>query len=257
MSNQNSLGCSQDLEGNHIQDLGSLHHYRTEIPNIIFQMNLDPWVFKAYCVFKMTAGDRSACFKSNSTLSNEIGCSIPTLIKLKGELAELGLITIQKRHHENGGSLPDLIQIVDIWGQNMECMLKRYPPKPSPIKHSNNDEGDKRDLGGGVNAVNQGSKRGLHKQERYNNKSASANAAPLEKDKDPESPESKELIENIVFYELKLKCDEIIRWIKHYGFKYTKETIGSCVKFRNLKEVTNQVAFVQSALSKNYFGLRQ
>ena len=169
--NQRSLASPQNSEGSDIQDLGSLHHYRTEIPNIIFRMNLDPWVFKAYCVFKMTAGDRSSCFKSNSTLSDEIGCSIPTLIKLKGELADLGLITIQKRHHENGGSMPDLIQIVDIWAQNMDYMLSVYPKKSTPLqgfKDSKIYGGGKQDLGGGVNAVNQGSKPGLDKQEPYN-----------------------------------------------------------------------------------------
>lgn len=30
---------------NEIQDLSSLHHYRTEIPNILFDMNLDPHKF--------------------------------------------------------------------------------------------------------------------------------------------------------------------------------------------------------------------
>src|SRR6185295_18798243 len=118
------------VEGQEIQDLGSHHNYRTEIPNIIFTMKLDPWAFKAYCVFKMTAGDKSACFKSNNTLSEEIGCSIPTLIKLKNELRDHGLINIMKRKHPNGGDMPDLIQIIDIWPQNAEYMLKLYPKNP-------------------------------------------------------------------------------------------------------------------------------
>ena len=161
----------KNAESVEIQDSGSLHHYRTEIPNIIFKMNLDPWAFKAYCVFKMTTGDRGVCFKSNVTLSEEIGCSIPTLIKLKHQLEEEGLIKIIKRIHKNGGNMPDLIQIVDIWPQNMQMMSNLYPPNPKndlkmlKKRDPNNFYGDKGDLRGGVNAVNEGSKRRLHKQD--------------------------------------------------------------------------------------------
>jgi hypothetical protein len=146
-----------------IQDLGSLHHYRTEIPNIIFQMKLDPWVFKAYCVFKMTAGDKGSCFKSNSTLSEEIGCSLPTLIKIKKQLVEEGLISIKKRKHESGGNAPDLIQIVDIWPENMRVMSNTYPKDSQ--RTSNLNSGSKQDLLRGVNLVKGGSKRLLPKQE--------------------------------------------------------------------------------------------
>lgn len=154
MSSNTNLANKKNSQSVEIQDSGSLHRYRTEIPNIIFQMKLDPWAFKAYCVFKMTAGDKGVCFKANVTLSEEIGCSIPTLIKLKHQLEEEGLIKIIKRIHENGGNLPDLIQIVDIWPENMQKMSNFYPPR-----------GGKQDLVGGVNAVNEGSKRRLHKQE--------------------------------------------------------------------------------------------
>src|SRR5271170_326780 len=116
----------KNQDGYEIQDLGSLHHYRTEIPNIIFELNLDPCEFKAYCVFKRTAGDKGSCFKSNNTLCEEIGCSRPTLIKIKKALEDQGLIAVKKRHHESGGDMSDLIQIIDIWEENMKTMsLKR------------------------------------------------------------------------------------------------------------------------------------
>lgn len=151
---------------NHSQDLGSLHHYRTEIPNIVFLLKLEPMLFKAYCVFKMTAGDRGGCFKSNKTLSDEIGCSVPTVMKLKEQLSEIGLITLTKRMHFSGGNMPDLIQITDIWPENMEEMAKKYPKKTN----SNFNGGCKPDLQGGVNAVNKGCKPGLHKQEHKEEK---------------------------------------------------------------------------------------
>ncbi|MFA7192411.1 MAG: helix-turn-helix domain-containing protein [Candidatus Paceibacterota bacterium] len=152
-------------EGCEVQDLTSSHNYRTEIPNIIFHLKLNPWAFKAYSVIKMTAGDHGKCFKSNSRMSEEVGCSLPTLIKLKAELVEQGLITIEKRKHSNGSDLPDLIRIVDIWPQNAEYMLKLYPKNPKNDLWPWKPREGKGDLGGGVNAVKGEGKRRLHKQD--------------------------------------------------------------------------------------------
>jgi hypothetical protein len=161
------------------QDTSSLHKYRTELPNIIFSMNLDPWAFKMYCILKKTAGDAGQCFKSNNTLADEVGCSIPTLIKIKKQLEEEGLITITKRKDKNGSDIPDLIQIVDIWPLNMEIMSKQFPRDSNKdpyqfrnIRNKNFNEEGKQDLGGGLNSFRGGvneikgeGKRGLHKEE--------------------------------------------------------------------------------------------
>ncbi len=140
------------------QDLGSLHHYRTELPNVIFYMSLPTYEFKAYCVFKWTAGDNGACFKSNATLCEEIGCSMPKLIEIKEYLQKKQLIVITKRKASNGGNMPDLIQIVDMWAYNMQEI-----PKKNKLRK---EEGSKRRLPGGVNDVYQGGKRRLVKQEQ-------------------------------------------------------------------------------------------
>jgi hypothetical protein len=157
---------------NEYQDLSSNHNYRTEIPNIIFHLNLTPWEFKAYCVIKQTAGDRGVCFKSNTTLSNEIGCSIPITIDLKKKLVHLNLIKITKRTNEKGGDLPDLIQIKDIWPQNMEYMAKLFPKNPDndvfkiiDTGINNVKGGGLTTLRGGVNHVKGEGKRGLHKED--------------------------------------------------------------------------------------------
>lgn len=157
---------------NQYQDLSSSHNYRTEIPNIIFHMNLTPWEFKAYCVIKKTAGDRGVCFKSNSTLSHEIGCSIPFTIDLKKELVRLNLIKITKRKNEKGGDLPDLIQIKDIWPQNMEYMGKLFPKNPDNdvieiinMGVNNVEGGELTTLRGGVNHVKGEGKQRLHKED--------------------------------------------------------------------------------------------
>ena len=157
---------------NEYQDLSSSHNYRTEIPNIIFHMNLTPWEFKAYCVIKKTAGDRGVCFKSNGTLSHEIGCSVPFTIDLKKELVRLNLIKIIKRKNEKGGDIPDLIHIKDIWPQNMEYMGKLFPKNPDNDVFKIIDMGINNDKGGGlttlrggVNHVKGEGKQRLHKED--------------------------------------------------------------------------------------------
>ena len=91
-----------------------MHHYLTELPNIIFSMGLEPYAFKAYCVLKMTAGDAGYCFKSNETFCAEIGCKKKKWIEIKKSLVSKGLIKIRKRTGENGGQMADLITIVNL-----------------------------------------------------------------------------------------------------------------------------------------------
>lgn len=97
-----------------IQDQSSIHHYRTEIPNIIFEMGLTVYEFSTYCHLKRTAGDRGECWKSSKILCEEIGVSLPKLIEIKRSLSEKGLIKVEKRFHEDGGNATDLITIVDV-----------------------------------------------------------------------------------------------------------------------------------------------
>lgn len=96
----------------------------------------------------MTAGDRGGCFKTNSTLCEEIGCSLPTLIKSKKELVEMGLIIISKQKHGLGGSMPDLIQIVDIWPKNMQYLADLQAKKMAGNAQKNFEQKSKTDLGG-------------------------------------------------------------------------------------------------------------
>jgi len=106
------------------QDNSSLHHYRTEIPNIIFTYKLNAYEFQLYCLIKRIAGDSSACFKTNKHLAEDMGCSIRKLIDTKKSLISRGLITITKRTDIKNGDLPDLVEIVDIWPQNMQELSK-------------------------------------------------------------------------------------------------------------------------------------
>ena len=85
----------------------SNHTYRTELPNIIFDIGLDPYEFMFYSYLKRIAGDSGAAWKSNSTMAKETGIckrKIPDLKKSlsqkREELGNIPLIYIEKRKKE-------------------------------------------------------------------------------------------------------------------------------------------------------------
>ena len=112
-----------------IENECSLHHFRTEIPNIVFQMDLDPAEFKTYCVLKKTAGDKGSCFKSTNTLCKEVGIGITKFKECQKKLQEKKLIRVQRRKHSNGGSYTNLITIIDIWPLNMKTIMQERSPQ--------------------------------------------------------------------------------------------------------------------------------
>lgn len=118
-----------------VQDLSD-HTYRTEIPNIVYDMGLSANSFRVYAELKRIAGDNGCCFKTNDNICQSCGISEPTLIKIKKELQEpfpqlnnKPLITINKRLKEDGSWDSDLIEIVNIWPENMREYLKKYEEK--------------------------------------------------------------------------------------------------------------------------------
>ena len=54
-----------------IKDLSSIHHYRTELPNIIFEIGLSPKLIGVYSAIKRCAGDKGICIKSEKTLAEQ------------------------------------------------------------------------------------------------------------------------------------------------------------------------------------------
>lgn len=121
------------------EDHSSLHSYRTEIPNIIWQLGLDPYERDVYSYFKKIAGDRGSCFQSIDTICKNIGIKPTKLREVKKKLSSYfplircSLINVIKRKNHDDVCLPDLIQIVDIWPQNFKLIpsIKSTPP-PSP-----------------------------------------------------------------------------------------------------------------------------
>lgn len=154
------------------QEVAAQHRYRTEIPNVILDMGLDPYEYKGYSIFKRTAGDKGVCFKSNDTLCHEIGCQKPKLIAIKKSLAAKGLITITKRKNEKGYCIPDLIHMVDIWDKNIDFIENKYSKakyssqaKVVPLGVIEDYQGGNSDIRGVVIQDYRGGNLGLPKEE--------------------------------------------------------------------------------------------
>lgn len=124
-----------------ISDLSSIRHYRTELPNIIFDLGLKANELALYCAIKKAAGDNGHCTKSTKTLCKEAGVGERNFGKLKEALSkkfkliEKPLITIEKRNTNFGDPDTDLITIIDIWPENYTYFIgkngggaKLHPP---------------------------------------------------------------------------------------------------------------------------------
>ncbi len=72
-----------------IKDLSSNHHYRTELPNILFEIGLTPNLIGVYTALKRCAGDTGQCTKSEKTLATQLNISKKTLHGLIAQLCEV------------------------------------------------------------------------------------------------------------------------------------------------------------------------
>lgn len=116
----------------HVRELGSLHKYRTEMPNIIDELELDPYEFRLYNKYKRIAGDQGMCIKSSKNLAAECKMSVRKLQQVKKALAEprelLGgkpLIKITERKTKRGDPDTDLVEIMDIWPDNFLYFIQK------------------------------------------------------------------------------------------------------------------------------------
>lgn len=105
-----------------IVDEGSLHHYRTEIPNTIIRgirgRGLSIYAKWLYVYLKSVAGDGGICYQSSRTLALESGLSLGQVHTAKQELAQARLITLT--HGKNPRRDTDRMRIKDIWLANMQ-----------------------------------------------------------------------------------------------------------------------------------------
>jgi len=119
----------QITKENQVIDHDSLHRYRTEIPNILLDMELDPYELTLYLHLKRIAGDKGKCFASNKHLEEKTKISHWKLIHSKRILVQKGLIKITTRKKTNKSADTSLIEIIDLWPYNFEHFKKKKEAK--------------------------------------------------------------------------------------------------------------------------------
>ena len=106
----------------------------TMIPNLVDDMNLDPYAFRLYCHLRRVAGEQGRCWRSGETLARECCMSTGQVSEAKRVLATTNppLILIKEIRGEHGKC--HSITICDIWQQNaMQFVKPSYSEgKPSP-----------------------------------------------------------------------------------------------------------------------------
>jgi len=96
--------------------------YFSMTPNIIFEMGLTTNELAVYCFIKRVAGDNGKCFRGQRSICKKLKIGDKTLAEAKEALELKGLISIKKKTKKQGGQ--HVIQIVDIWSENMMHSLK-------------------------------------------------------------------------------------------------------------------------------------
>lgn len=100
------------------------HHYRTEIPNVIFDLNLDPMTLLVYSYLKRIIGDGGKCWQSIPNLAKKIGIGQTKLRECLTELIEgknqanLRLVKKTQRVKSDGSLDTCVYTIINIWGFN-------------------------------------------------------------------------------------------------------------------------------------------
>ncbi len=101
----------------HIIDQDSMKLYRTEIPNIVDDMDLTVYEFRLYVHLKrVTGANGGMCWQSTRTLAEACKMSVFAISQAKRGLEKKGLIKIDKGSNRPGDT--DNITIVDIWPAN-------------------------------------------------------------------------------------------------------------------------------------------
>jgi hypothetical protein len=158
------------------------HYWRTETPNIVWELGLKPYEMHFYAYLKRVAGDGGKCNKSRSTIQKECGISpskqreiILLFLQPFDLLNGKPLIQSITSHNEKGEPNPTEVRIVDIWGENGSFYRKKKINKPAPGGGGGTPGGGGGTPGGGGNKKNPLKKNPLKKN---NNNKPPAAAAP-------------------------------------------------------------------------------
>jgi len=107
-----------------VTDEGASHKYFWQTPNIIDDLDLDPYAFRLYCHYKRKAGERGTYKAGMRQIGKLCKMSAMTVSNARQDLVTRGLITVTSGSKAQG--IPDTVKIVDIWPDNMA----RYATKP-------------------------------------------------------------------------------------------------------------------------------
>jgi hypothetical protein len=133
------------MSGIEVHDPGDLRKYRTEIPNMVFDMGLSPHALALYGHLKRTCGANGKCWKSTRTLAEEAKMSAGKVSEARAELEEAKLIFIERPPDK---TKPVEVTIADIWVanfmrfgsgarvQNMNTSRSEYESKKEPLEES-------------------------------------------------------------------------------------------------------------------------
>lgn len=117
-----------------VKDQSSLHRYRTEIPNIIEDMDLSVHAFRLYVRFKRVAGDSGKCYYSTRELAEHCHMSVGAVSNAKQELLDKDLIRIERG---DGTRDRDIITIIDVWPANFAHFAREAEQSDcSPHEHN-------------------------------------------------------------------------------------------------------------------------
>lgn len=101
------------------------HHFRTEIPNIVFELDLSSFELSLYLIIKKITGDDGCCWRSLSSLSELARMSktkvrecLDKLCSPFAKLSNLPLLKKYARHRADGTSDTNVIEVVPIWRNN-------------------------------------------------------------------------------------------------------------------------------------------
>lgn len=165
------------------------HAYRTEIPNIVFELPLDLHEFKLYCFYKKVAGDFGSCIMSQENIAKKIGVSPDKQKKCNEKfrrpfelLGGKSLIRFYETKKEDGSKSSNQILIVNIWNENGKFYREKN------IKKCPQDDVSPIPLGAGTPPAGSGSKKILIKKNRCSVHGGYTPPDVQEEKKDPPPP---------------------------------------------------------------------
>ena len=115
--------------------------YRTEIPNIVFEMLekrlISASAFVLYAVYRRIAGQNGSCWVGKRGLEKRCGLNHKTIVKSKTILSSTfeilnGKSLIESTPGDYVDGKSDTITIVDIWPENHSFFKKPIPDPKEP-----------------------------------------------------------------------------------------------------------------------------